>query len=63
MMEDETEYRGHRLVVIEQLGGGHLVEITPPRAGQTLRTMTYQSVREAIDEAKTIADRYPNGKR
>ncbi|MCP1838795.1 hypothetical protein ACVIHI_008283 [Bradyrhizobium sp. USDA 4524] len=51
-MADELEYSAHRLVVIEQPGGGFLVEITPLGGGQTVRTMTYQSTLEAISAAK-----------
>ncbi|WP_316399542.1 hypothetical protein, partial [Bradyrhizobium sp. 33ap4] len=41
------------LVVIEQPGGGFLVEITPLGGGQTVMTMTYQSTQEAISGRST----------
>ena len=43
MEEDESEYIGYRFALVQQPGGGTLVEITPPSGGQTLRTLTYQS--------------------
>jgi hypothetical protein len=58
MTENEIEYRNHRLAVIEQPGGGSMVEITPLAGGQTLRTKTYQTSREAIAEANSMVDRY-----
>ena len=57
MEEDESEYIGYRFALVQQPGGGTLVEITPPGGSQTLRTLTYQSSHEAIAEAKTIVDR------
>ena len=57
MTDDETEYKGHRLVIVQQPGGGSLVEITPFEGGQTLRTLTYQSTDEAIAEAREIVDK------
>ena len=49
-MQDELQHRGNRLLVIEQPGGGYLIEIVTPD-GQTISTMTYQSTRLAIDDA------------
>jgi hypothetical protein len=63
MAPDEIEYKSHRLIVLEQPGGGFLVEATPLAGGQTLRTKTYQSSREAIEEAETNIDKYDNGRR
>ncbi|MCA6105448.1 hypothetical protein [Bradyrhizobium australafricanum] len=62
-MADELEYSAHRLVVIEQPGGGFLVEITPLGGGQTVRTMTYQSTLEAISPAKRCIDKHPERRR
>ncbi|MGN8549557.1 hypothetical protein ACQPTN_35000 [Bradyrhizobium sp. 13971] len=50
-MTDELEYLSHRLVIIEQPGGGFLVEATPIAGAQTIRTMTYQRTQEAIAAA------------
>ncbi|WP_316399474.1 hypothetical protein [Bradyrhizobium sp. 33ap4] len=60
---DELEYSAHRLVDIEQPGGGFLVEITPLGGGQTVRTMTYQSTLEAISAAKRCIDKHPERRR
>ncbi|WP_157113420.1 hypothetical protein [Bradyrhizobium embrapense] len=61
IVTDELLYRGHRLVVIEQPGGGSLVEITSLSGGQTIRTMTYQGRQEAIALAKQNIDKHPGG--
>jgi hypothetical protein len=60
---DELEYSGHWLVVVEQPGGGFLVEIAPLGGPQTIRTMTYQSSREAIAAAKRTIDQHPQHRR
>ncbi|WFU34435.1 hypothetical protein QA635_08480 [Bradyrhizobium brasilense] len=39
------------MVIIEQPGGGFLVEATPIAGAQTIRTMTYQRTQEAIAAA------------
>ena len=62
-MTDELEYLAHRLVIIEQPGGGFLVEITPMAGGQTIRTMTYQRTQEAITAAKRTIDKHPEVRR
>ncbi|MGF6308845.1 hypothetical protein ABIB82_002482 [Bradyrhizobium sp. i1.8.4] len=62
-MQDELQYCGHRLVVVEQPGGGYLVEIVTPSDRQTIRTMTYQSTREAIAAAKKTIDKHPEDRR
>ena len=60
---DELEYLAHRLVIIEQPGGGFLVEVTPIAGGQTIRTMTYQRTQEAIAASKRTIDKHPEGRR
>ncbi|WP_143270899.1 MULTISPECIES: hypothetical protein [Bradyrhizobium] len=62
-MANELEYSAHRLVIIEQPGGGFLVEITPLAGGSTVRTMTYQSTQEAITAAKRTIDKHPQDRR
>ena len=62
-MSDALEYQSHRLAVIEQPGGGFLVEITPPAGGQAIRTVTYQSRQQAIAEAKANIDKHPQARR
>ncbi len=62
-MADELEYSGHRLLLVEQPGGGFLVEIAPLGGRQTIRTMTYQSSREAIAAAKRTIDQHPGHRR
>ncbi|MHC2336259.1 hypothetical protein [Bradyrhizobium sp. USDA 4454] len=58
-VSDNLEYSANRLVVVEQPGGGFLVEIAPLAGGQTIRTMTYQSTRQAIAAAKRTIDDHP----
>ncbi|WGS19326.1 MULTISPECIES: hypothetical protein [unclassified Bradyrhizobium] len=62
-MNKGIEYRGHRLLVIEQPGGGSLVEITPLAGGQAIRTMTYQTSQEALAAARANVDSHPEAKR
>ncbi len=62
-MDKGIEYRGHRLVVVEQPGGGSLVKITPLAGGQTVRTMTYQTSQEALAAARANVDSHPEAKR
>lgn len=60
MPVDEIEYQEHRLTIVEQRGGGYLVEITPLAGGPTIRTQTYQSTQEAIAKAKATIAKHPN---
>ncbi|ODM85637.1 MULTISPECIES: hypothetical protein [Bradyrhizobium] len=62
-MADELKYSAHRPVIIEQPGGGFLVEITPLGGGHTVRTMTYQRTQEAIAAAKRTIDKHPQDRR
>ncbi|MGF6307413.1 hypothetical protein ABIB82_001441 [Bradyrhizobium sp. i1.8.4] len=60
MPVDDIEYEGHRLTIVEQRGGGYLVEITPLDSGPTIRTQTYQSTQEAIAKAKATIAKHPS---
>ncbi|MCC8945338.1 hypothetical protein H8A97_09545 [Bradyrhizobium sp. Arg62] len=60
-MTDELEYLAHRLVIIEQPGGGFLVEATPIAGAQTIRTMIYQRTQEDRCSERTI-DKHLEGR-
>ncbi|WP_244065238.1 hypothetical protein [Bradyrhizobium sp. Ce-3] len=59
MSADRIEYLGHHLTIVEQRGGGYLVEIAPPAGGPSIRTQTYPSTQEAIAKAKTTIEMHP----
>ncbi|MGY3445330.1 MULTISPECIES: hypothetical protein [unclassified Bradyrhizobium] len=60
MSAEPIEYQGHRLTIVEQRGGGFLVEITPLAGGPPIRTQTFQSTQEAIARAKATIEKHPS---
>ena len=59
MSVERIEYQGHHLTIVEQRGGGFLVEITPVAGGPSIRTQTFQSTQEAIARAKATIEKHP----
>ncbi|QOZ34121.1 hypothetical protein XH92_22685 [Bradyrhizobium sp. CCBAU 53421] len=59
MSADRIEYQGHQLTIVEQRGGGYLVEIVPLAGGPLIRTQTYPSTQEAIARAKSTIETHP----
>ncbi|WP_456733072.1 hypothetical protein [Bradyrhizobium sp. USDA 3364] len=59
MSAERIEYQGYQLKIVEQRGGGYLVEIAPLAGGPSIRTQTYPSTQEAIAKAKTTIETHP----
>jgi len=57
MRGHDTIYRGYRLFVVAQPGGGYQVHIARPEEDKPLLTMKFAELADAMDEARRIVDR------